>query len=147
MPAYLAAPANADLNNAFFAAAAGSAQAGQRILPAVLYRQQVANTLFPEVPGTVVQCSPLMTRLSLESASGDLRLRDPFIGVTGVNITSATNFTPLSGTAPGTITKLYLHLLDTKPVLSGARYQYWLVRFQPNGEPAETVDAGQIDVP
>lgn len=146
-PSFLAQPERSDLNHAIYAAAATSAQAGQRILPAVLYRQQVVSALFPEVSDHVVQCSPLITRLALESvAASDLRLRDPFIGVTGVNITSATNFAPLVSPTVSTAT-LYLHLLDTKPVLSGARYQYWLVRFQSNGEPAETVDAGQVDVP
>ena len=118
-----------------------------RLLPAVLYRQQVANGDFLEVPGTVVQCSPKVTGLAYQRLSGgNVRVRDPFIGLTGVNIASGTDLSPLAGTAPG-MAKLYLHLLDTKPVLSGARYQYWLVRFQPDGEPAEVVDAGQIDVP
>jgi hypothetical protein len=117
---------------------------GSPLLPSVLYRQQVANAEFPSVPDTVVQCSPMVTKLAVQNlGSGDVRLRDPFIGVTAVGTRSATDLRSVAGTTAS----LYLHLLDTKPVLSGARYQYWLVRFQPDGEPAEVVDAGQVDVP
>jgi hypothetical protein len=136
-----------DLNRAVYATAATSPESGQFLLPAVLYRQQVVSKDFAVVPGTVVQCSPKVGGLAYERlAGGNIRVRDPFLGLTGVNIASGSDLSPIAGAAPGTA-KLYLHLLDTKPVLSGARYQYWLVRFQPDGEPAEVVDAGQVDVP
>ena len=135
------------LDDYIYAADQDSAQSGERLLPAVLYRQQVANAQFPDVSGLIVQCSPMIGKLAVQHlGSGDVRLRDPFIGVTAVGTRSATDLRPVVSTVP-TTAQIHLHLLDTKPVLSGARYQYWLVRFQPNGEPAETVDAGQTDVP
>ena len=67
----------------------------------MLYRQQVANGDFLEVPGTVVQCSPKVTGLAYQRLSGgNVRVRDPFIGLTGVNIASGTDV------APNTVIKL-----------------------------------------
>jgi hypothetical protein len=41
-----------------------------------------------------------------------------------------------------------LYLLDTQPVLAGAAYQYFLVRFDPvTKEPVQVIPAGQACIP
>lgn len=109
------------------------------LLPVALYRQQVANDLFPNVSGDVVQCSPLITSIQWQLNPGPnapgARLTDPHIGFVPVN-------------ADG---KRYLDLflLDTQPVVAGARYRYFLVRFHPQTREMEQVIATAVtsDIP
>jgi hypothetical protein len=40
-----------------------------------------------------------------------------------------------------------LVLLDTQPVISSARYRYFLVRFNAKREPEEIIPVGDVDIP
>lgn len=61
-------------------------------------------------------------------------LADPFFRWVGLDF----NAPPLN---------LELYLVDTQPVVTGARYRYWLVRFDATtGEPIHTVPAGEITI-
>lgn len=108
-----------------------------RLLPCVLYRQQVANTAFPAVSGDVVQCSPLIRKIAwsyLNQNPNIAELADPFFRWVGA--------------APNDNPKLLeLFLIDTQPVVTGARYRYWLLRFDENtGEPAQTIPCGEVTI-
>lgn len=101
------------------------------LLPVALYRQQIANDIFPNVSGDVVQCSPLITSIQWElnpspNAPG-ARLTDPHIG-----------FVPVDA---GGKRYLDLFLLDTQPVVAGASYRYFLVKFHPQTREMEQVIA------
>jgi hypothetical protein len=119
-----------------------SPSALDRMLPIVLYRQQISNARFPNVSGDVIQVSPLIEKIAhLKNVSdGLLYLRDPYIGVTShVESFSALHSTP---------SYLDLHLLDTRPVSKGATYHYTIVRLDSvDGEVAEVIDAGNLTIP
>lgn len=108
----------------------------QGLLPCVLYRRQLANAAFPNVSGDVVQCSPQIRKIAWRDF--DRRkavLVDPFFRWVGLE----------PNTPPPR--NLELYLVDTQPVLTGARYAYWLVRFDKlTGEPVHTVRAGEITI-
>ena len=100
----------------------------------VLYRRQVANQLFPAVPGDVIQVSPLVRQIAwIPTTHGTglaaSRLVDPFFAI---------KFTSSGGGQDS----LDLYLLDTQGVINGARYQYFVVCFGPDGEITQTIDAG-----
>lgn len=114
----------------------------QSILPAVLYRQQITNSLFPTVGGPVVQVSPRVDRIAWTTIAAvqDFEtavLLDPYVGVR------------FNGNliVDGRVGATEMLLLDTQPVVSGARYRYWLVRFDERDEPMMTVPAGDIEIP
>jgi hypothetical protein len=109
---------------------------GESLLPAALYRLQVANNRYPGVSGDVVQVSPLIEDIAYQSVTDPTspvrtKLRDPF-------------FTVCSEAAPPSICGLYL--LDTQPVLRGARYRYFLVHFGANHEIAQIIPTNDVDV-
>ena len=109
----------------------------QRLLPAVLYRTQVSNERFPDTSGDVVQCSPLIRSIAWKAfrSDGNLlasELIDPLFRWIG----------PEFPASP----QLDLYLVDTQPVVRGARYRYWLVRFSELGEPVQTVPCGEATV-
>lgn len=110
------------------------------VLPVVLYRVQVANARFPVVPGDVVQVSPMMERIAqYDSISGTRLVTDPFISV----LTRAQS--GLAAAVSGSTHDILL--MDRQPVLKGARYRYFLVRFGPDKEIERVIDAGTADVP
>lgn len=113
---------------------------GTPILPVVLYRAQVASGLFPGVVGDLVQVSPRVEQVAWQpfdynSDIGGVLIRDPFI-----------ELVPDSNT-PGAVADRGMYLLDTSPVVSGARYRYFLVRFAPNGEVDQIIPAGEVEIP
>jgi hypothetical protein len=123
-----------DPNQQVFAPASG---ASGPLLPCVLYRQQVANDAFPAVSGDVIQCSPLVRSIAWEPIVLNARvqlgkLTDPLFCWLG----------PVPRTAPN----LELFLLDTQPVVTGARYRYWLLRFSSLGEPVQTIPCGEVTI-
>jgi hypothetical protein len=139
----------ANLSSALFVGAATAQAPGQSLFPVVLYRQQVINAAFPVVPDTVVQCSPKLNSIAYEILSGgNRRLRDPYIGVT-VNAEFNPAFLPALWYRPDNTESftMNLYLMDTKPVLNGARYHYFLMRFTPEGEIGEIVNAGEVEIP
>ncbi len=110
----------------------------QLLLPCVLYRTQVANSAFPNVSGDVIQCSPLIKSIAWISyplgLNGEAygKLVDPLFRWIGPDLPSAPT--------------LDLYLVDTQPVIQGARYRYWLLRFSQFGEPVQTVPCGEVTV-
>jgi len=110
----------------------------KRLLPAVMYRRQVANAVFPEVTGDTIQVSPLVKAIAFErifigGGSGYALIFDPFIGF---------RYRPV----PGGPDVLDIFLLDTQPAIEGAAYHYYLVRFRDDGEVDSVVDAGEITI-
>lgn len=109
-----------------------------KTLPAVLYRQQLANDAWPVVSGDVVQVSPLVSRVlwsdvprAPDGPPNDASksfMRDPFIGVE-IHDDDHDD-------------RAELYLLDTTPRTVGAKYRYWLVRFDElTGSPDYVVPA------
>ncbi len=111
----------------------------QPAVSAVLYRQQQPGTEFPQPAGDLIQVTPRMTGLDHKLvqpgpavvAPVDLpasQITDPFVGIFPY------------GTGHG------LFLLDTQPVVSGASYQYFLVRFDEFGEMIEVLPTNIVTV-
>jgi hypothetical protein len=110
-------------------------RAGESLLPIVAYRQQVTNAAFPRVSGSIVQVSPLVERIPWHF--------NPFGDVPAVTILDR-----LLGIRWDQQSYLYpLYLRDQQPVLSGARYRYFLVRFDARREPVEIIPAGEVTIP
>ncbi len=109
------------------------------VLPVALYRVQIANTAFPNVPGDIVQVSPLMEQIAYITYQGEVAVTDPFIAVLHKNNTdlprTAANFDH------------DILLLDRQPVIKGARYKYLLVRFTPGKEIERVIVTNTVDVP
>ena len=119
---------------------------GRPLLPAVLYRMQVTNALFPRVSGDIVQCSPLIETLAwrnpcltgtFDGPCTESRLRDPLIRSFYYSIMFG-EFTTYS---------FQIMLLDAQPVVSGARYLYSLVRFDSRREPDTLIPCGEVNIP
>jgi hypothetical protein len=112
---------------------------GATTLPVALYRYQVANGAFPDVSGDITQVSPLMEKIAFQQTTvaqfGQVTIiRDPFVGI------YQRQGSPL--TPP-----VYdLYLLDTQPVITGARYAYLLVRFGENHEIEEVLTTNEVDL-
>lgn len=117
-----------------------------RLLPGMLYRYQVANALFDEVSNDIVQVTPLMETIAhvyqqpVGGANGPMpncngiRIYDPHIAVTGLP-------------GPDSTIAYDLWLLDSMPVVLGARYAYLLVVFNDQGEIRTVVPAGEVEIP
>jgi hypothetical protein len=113
--------------------------AGQPLFPMAVYRLQIGSPEFPDVSRDVVQVTPLMEsiahELTVEGTTAVTRIHDPFILATA-NVES-NNTVGDEGA---------LYLLDTQPVIAGARYLYLMVRFLPNGEIREVVPSNVVEV-
>ena len=106
------------------------------VLPAALYRQQLANDEWPVVSGDVVQVSPLVSRIAWENEDGPAYgiLRDPYIALTtDIEVGSAY------------FREANLYLLDTTPHVAGARYRYFLVCFGADSGAPELVIPGTLE--
>lgn len=130
-----------DPNLALFAETLGPApRTNLLLLPAVLYRQQVTNAAFPRVSGDLVQVSPLIGAVSWETRllGNDLQgawLTDPFVFVSRHLVNG-----DVTGGPPD------LWIMDSHPVVQGARYRYSLVRFTRSGEPDSIIPAGEVEI-
>ncbi len=120
--------------------------AGEKLFPLVLYRYQVPNSKFPKVSGDIVQVSPLLENIAHQITNvcilfGNQRicytnslLWDPYIVYDYLPLSDLTNW-------------FFIHLKDTQPVISDARYRYLLVRFGRDGEIAEVIPTNEMEVP
>ena len=139
-------PVNArevDPNNGIFkrySSGNGALQNGQSLLPIVVYRKQETNGAFPRVSGHMTQVTPLIDRVAW-SSSGSLSangvfvtITDPLIAVGSEDFNDQYEFT-------------FLYLRDQQPVIIGARYHYYVVRFNDQHEMAEVIDAGSVVIP
>lgn len=106
------------------------------LCPFVLYRTQLTNENFPRVSGDVTQVSPMIENIAYRRGTWNgvdvTFIRDPFITV----LPAATN--------PG---RPQLVLRDTQPMIAGARYQYMVVHFNPNGEPDMVIPTNPLELP
>jgi hypothetical protein len=109
---------------------------GELLLPIVLYRQQVANTNYPRVSGTLTQVSPLLEQL----AYGDSPPTNSAVTVTIYDRL-------IAGGLEGDRRGMFLYLRDQQPVLQGASYQYFVARFNSQHEMAEIIPAGTVTIP
>jgi hypothetical protein len=112
---------------------------GDSIFPCTLYRYQVPNANFPAVSGDMIQVSPLMENIAyqwsgVKGQTTNTFIQDPFVAV--------------SGLANGSGNYLYLWLRDMQPQISGARYKYILVRFNPvTHEIDQLIPSNEVVVP
>jgi hypothetical protein len=104
---------------------------GGAVLPLVLYRCQVPNVAYPNVSGDVTQVSPLMEQIAYSTSGGAVFLHDPFIRL---------------WREPNVTLDYDLYLVDTQPVVIGARYKYMLVRFKPNHEIEQVITTNEVEV-
>jgi hypothetical protein len=126
---------NPDPNVGVFSAHTSDAsRAGQRLLPIVVYRQQVTNGNFPRVSGDIVQVTPLIEHIPWTiDANQNVTIPDRlFVGHAENN---------------GAYFGFYLYVRDLQPVLEGAAYRYFVVRFNEKREVVEIIDAGEVTIP
>jgi hypothetical protein len=111
------------------------ARHGQSLLPIVLYRQQVTNVHFPRVSGTVIQVSPLIERLpwAFTNATFQSSIPDRLIG----NSVELVNNQFVQ----------FLCVRDLQPVRHGAKYRYFVARFNAKRELEEIIPAGEVELP
>jgi len=109
-----------------------AAVTGASIFPCVLYRYQMTNELYRNVSGDVAQVSPLMEGMAYGKLNDRTTLYDPFIYITR----------PISGGNWG------IYLVDTQPVIRGAKYKYLIMHFDENTkEPERIIPAGTVTIP
>jgi hypothetical protein len=120
--------------DSLFTSTFGSPAQERTVLPAILYRTQLADgTNYTEVPGDVVQVSPLMEHIITEPLSGSYRVHDPFIHI---------------AVDPRNQRFQAIYLVDTQPQAVGASYTYLLVLFDPETmEPLQILPTGTITIP
>lgn len=107
---------------------------GQAVLPMVLYRQQVTNALFPKVSGDVTQVSPLIERIPWTiDANQDVTIPDRLFAMNGETYYDQTYS--------------FLYVRDQQPVQLGARYSYFILRFNAKHEVQEIIPAGEVELP
>ena len=125
-------PQSYDPNTGVFRAI-GGARAGQRLLPFVLYREQLTNALFPRVSGDITQVSPLIERVPWK------------LGTNGVVIPDRLFAGQHEYFAPSY--HYFFYVRDLQPVQRGAKYRYYVVRFNAQREVEETIPAGDVELP
>ncbi len=117
---------------------------GKSVLPAVLYRTQVPNALFPRVSGDLIQVTPQMSGVAhqaLPSHPGDCAVGDPFVYPYELNASSVMDGTTNEFHFSG------LFLIDTQPRLIAATYFYLLARFNEYGEVRDIIPCGEYTEP
>ena len=115
--------------------ALGNSRAGQPLLPIVVYRQQLTNALFPRVSRDIVQVTPMIERIPWTiDANYKVTIPDRlFAGF--YDAYKAPN--------------LYYHFYvrDLQPVQLGAKYRYFVMRFNDQREIQEIISAGDVELP
>jgi hypothetical protein len=111
-----------------------TAYPGQLLLPIVVYREQLTNSLFPRVSGDVVQVTPLIERIPwMMDTNRIVTIPDRlFAGFTEYH-------------AP--LYHYYFYLRDLQPVQLGAAYRYFVVHFNDQREIQEIIPAGDVELP
>ncbi len=118
---------------------------GESLFPLVVYRFQETNQVFPsKVSGDLVQVTPMMETIAYtvgvdQQLGSSALIYDPFIDV----FSSSWLPLPDQGSAVG---RNGIVLLDTQPVVLGARYRYLLVRFGENREILEVIPTEPVDI-
>jgi len=111
---------------------------GDSVFPIVMYRCQVPSTAYPRVSGDIIQVSPLMEQIAYErfgsGGAAGIIIHDPFVALSR----------PGGSTVP--TDPLEIYLLDTQPVVIGAKYKYLLVRFASNHEIAQVIPTAEVEI-
>ena len=112
----------------------GTAHQGQSLLPIVVYRQQVTNSFFPRVSGDMVQVTPLIERIPWKiDANGHVTVPDRlFAGLYEVS---------------GQNSYYFFYVRDLQPVQMGAKYRYFVVRFNDQREVQDIIPGGDVELP
>ena len=110
----------------------------------MVYRYQETNHFFGRVSGDLTQVTPMMERIAYTVGNDptfgvSALIYDPFIDIYQASLLNLPEFL-------GTIGRNAIVLLDTQPVVSGARYRYLLVRFGDNREIVEVIPTAPIDI-
>ena len=112
---------------------------GESLLPIAVYRQQIANTNFPRVSGSLTQVTPLLEQLAygvsppINSSTYIVTIYDRLIAG-GYELLDDRDWE-------------FLYLRDQQPVLLGASYQYFVARFNAQHEVSEMIPAGTVTIP
>lgn len=120
------------------------------LMPCMLYRYQMPSAAFPSARANLVQCTPLIDRMSWKDERKCYSIKDPFFLVLPLTLQAPL---PVSGNwtdstsplvaDPITYTPLPLYLKDATgmmllkdplPVTVGAKYRHLLVQFDARGE-------------
>jgi len=109
----------------------GTKYPGQSLLPIVVYREQLTNSLFPRVSGDVVQVTPLIERIPW-SIDSDSVVTIPDRLFAGFSEYHLPNY------------YYYFYVRDLQPVQLGAAYRYFVVRFNGQREIQEIIPAGDV---
>ena len=124
----------------FRSRATDAERANRTLLPLVVYRQQVANTNFPKVSGDIVQATPLIERVPWKAAT------NPFgDGGSIVTVTIPDRLFTMVWDQQTYYNILYV--LDQQPAVLGARYRYFVVRFNEQREPYDILPVGEVELP
>ena len=105
---------------------------------------------FPRVSSDVIQVSPLLEKIAYR-----LRPYPEFNGLQGeaMDLLIGRSGESEEGKVPGEPVRegaLSLHglyFLDQQPVMSGARYRYFVMRFKQNRELDQIIPAGEVTIP
>jgi hypothetical protein len=122
-----------------------ASSAGGRLFPLVVYRFQETNQYFPRVSGDLTQVTPMMENIAYtvgnDATFGPSALIfDPFIDIYQASLLN------VPGLGGGATSRNAIVLLDTQPVVKGARYRYLLVRFGDNREIVEVIPTAPVDI-
>jgi hypothetical protein len=107
----------------------------ETLLPIVVYRRQVPSAALPDVSGDLVQVTPLVEGVTHRVVAPDTALKDPFF-------LALPDLQNLQDPEYG-----HLYLLDTQPVIRGAAYQYYVVRFDDRFEPLDVIALDPLEIP
>jgi hypothetical protein len=134
-----------DANDYVFRRSSGDpARKGNFLLPIVVYRQQIANTNFPQVSGNIAQVSPMIERVpwavtlictDCSPHRGTVTIPDKLMAI-------AWKFDQQTYHQ-----HVMLCVRDQQPVQMGAKYRYYVVRFNAKREVQEIIQAGDVDIP
>jgi len=111
-----------------------SAHLGQPLLPFVVYREQLTNSLFPYAAGGIVQVTPLIERI-------------PWTVDTNQVVTIPDRLFAGFTEFHDPLYHYYFYVRDLQPVQLGAAYRYFVVRFNDQREIQEIVPAGDVALP
>jgi hypothetical protein len=128
--------ASRDPNSGVFRAR-GNTRSGQPLLPIVIYRQQLTNLYFPLVSGDVTQVSPLIERVPWTI--------DPNLQVTIPDRLFAGEYEDYGVINASTF--YFFYVRDLQPVQLGAKYRYYVVRFNNQREVQDIIPAGDVELP
>lgn len=118
---------------------------GQPLLPIVVYRLQVPNSLYPKVSGSLIQVTPLIERIPYVPQIFGRHV--PLVTVPDLLIAAGYEPPGIFGISFSYNANSFLYVRDLQPVIVGASYQYYVMRMNDKHEVAEIIDAGIVTIP